>query len=246
MSEMISKALDWIEEHCKPSFFGGSDLTDVPQWSDKNLSLIERPRAFTLEVHTLTGLIDYVQSNLDGLEKQRLMAVVKSPMAVDLISPLSMADRNRETYIRAICESQDANLYGRFMGLEEFIIWLQAGFVQDEVIKELLKIDGNIKDEMVTQINDDGVSQQVTARAGIARVENVRVPNPVILRPYRTFREIEQPASSFIHRMRSGAAKGEGPTCMLKKADGDAWQLEAIKLIKAYLKENLPDFVIIA
>lgn len=53
------------------------------------------------------------------------------------------------------------------------------------------------------------------------------------------------PLSSFVFRMRSTC----GVECALFEADGGAWQLEAVRRIKNYLKEELeefPNFVVIA
>jgi hypothetical protein len=108
---------------------------------------------------------------------------------------------------------------------------------------KVLSIVGNIKEESVKNTGDDGVTQTVTARAGIARVENVEVPNPVMLYPYRTFREVAQPGSLFVLRLRTGQV---APTCALFEADGGRWRLEAIDRIAAYLREKLPESTIIA
>lgn len=51
---------------------------------------------------------------------------------------------------------------------------------------------------------DDGVSQVATARSGVASVGKVVVPNPISLRPYRTFLEVEQQESDFVFRMHEG------------------------------------------
>jgi hypothetical protein len=99
--------------------------------------------------------------------------------------------------------------------------------------EKLLKIVGNIRDENVTEFGDDGVTQQVQARTGITRIENIVVPNPVVLKPYRTFTEVEQPESSFILRMR------KGPEVALFEADGRAWENKAICNIRDYLRKEL-------
>jgi hypothetical protein len=117
-------------------------------------------------------------------------------------------------------------------------------FVQDENTAAILKIVGNIKEEASNTFADDGITQSVATRAGISRVEIVPVPNPVTLRPYRTFMEIEQPASTFVFRMKSG--KGQPPTCALYEADGRMWRLEAIKKIKEWLADKMPGIKIIA
>ncbi len=118
-------------------------------------------------------------------------------------------------------------------------------FVVNDDRERVLKLVGNIKEENVRQTGDDGVTQSVTARSGIARVEDVPVPNPVTLMPYRTFREVSQPTSDFILRLRSGR-NGDMPTCALFEADGGAWKLRAIQSIAAYLQENTEGITIIA
>jgi hypothetical protein len=113
---------------------------------------------------------------------------------------------------------------------------MQSCFVQNEDTAKILKVVGNIKEETVRNIGDDGISQQVTAKAGIATVENVIVPNPVILAPYRSFIEVDQPESKFVFRMRS---TGSEPQCALFEADGGAWKLDAMYLIKGFLTKHL-------
>jgi len=97
----------------------------------------------------------------------------------------------------------------------------------------MLKVVENITEENVKGISDDGVSQAVTAKVGIATVGNVEVPNPVELALYRTFVEIDQPTSDFIFRMK------DGPRCALFEADGGKWKLEAIHNISEYLGDAL-------
>ena len=87
---------------------------------------------------------------------------------------------------------------------------------------------------------DDGVTQAVTVKKGIAAVENVTLPNPVTLRPYRTFTEVEQPASQFVFRA------AEGPEFMLVEADGGAWKHEAMQNIKKFMEFEVPGLAVIA
>jgi hypothetical protein len=196
------------------------------------------PKAETLTINTLTGIVDY------GPTDDTMLHVV-SHKHVDLLDKFFDEDgwMTRSTYLTAVHESPVFQ-FGQFMNVENFIINIQALFVQDENTAALLKVVGNIKDEAVNQFNDDGVTQSVTAKAGISRVEVVAVPNPITLRPYRTFMEIEQPASTFVFRMKSG--KGEPPSCALFEADGRMCRLEAIKNIKEWLAEKIPGVKIIA
>ena len=112
---------------------------------------------------------------------------------------------------------------------------LQSGIADNDDKKLLLKFTGLIQEEAVKKTGDDGVSQAVTIKTGVATVGDAVVPNPVILAPYRTFPEIEQVESKFIFRMQ------EGPYAALYEADGGAWKNEAMRRIKEYLVKNLKE-----
>lgn len=102
-----------------------------------------------------------------------------------------------------------------------------------------MKIVGNLSQGTEANFADDGMTQQVMAKAGVARVAMVSLPNPVELRPFRTFADIGQPASKFVLRIK--ADKDHGPRCALFEADGGAWKNTAIATIKAWLTENGPE-----
>jgi len=110
---------------------------------------------------------------------------------------------------------------------------LQSSFIENEDRNKLLKVSGNIKEENVKSVGDDGVSQSAAIKVGVASVAEVVIPNPVILAPFRTFPEVEQPLSKFIFRMQTG------PQCALYEADGGAWRNVAMESIKEYLKARL-------
>ncbi|WP_100523381.1 hypothetical protein [Mycobacteroides abscessus] len=202
-------------------------------FSTQKLHLIEGPLAAKLNIRSLSGLVEYLKSEFDGTRK--LMVHVESPTEVSVFSKLNF-DRNREYLIKA-----DAMIphfrFEEWYDTESFIIKLQSAFVKNDDRDVILKVVGNVKEEDVKTYGDDGVSQSVTAKVGVATVGQVEVPNPVELRPYRTFVEIEQPASNFVFRMKNG------PRCALFEADGGAWKLEAMRLIKAYLETELEGLI---
>ncbi len=61
----------------------------------------------------------------------------------------------------------------------------------------------------------DGAAQSVEVKTEIASKAIKMFPNPVILRPYRTFIEVEQPASQFIFSVRSENGKMQCPLSRL-------------------------------
>lgn len=203
-------------------------------YSKTQLRRMEKPVADTLSVSTLTGLVDFVKNNIDKLTGE-LLVHVKSYEEVYLYSPLN-EDRNRELFLRAEAILPSNIRYDRFLDTEQFNIMLQSSFVNVGDKDVLLKCTGLVQDEAVKSVGDNGVSQQVTVKTGIATVAQAVVPNPVELAPYRTFPEVEQPTSKFIFRMK------EGPSAALFEADGGAWRNEAIKNIKEYLAKELAEF----
>lgn len=208
-------------------------MLDQGTFTKASLSRVKEAKASVLTVSTLTGLVDYIKSDLDKLPEKLLIQVI-SPREVALYSPLN-ADREREQYISAEAILPDNVVYDRFIGTEQFNIMLQSAFVDVGTKSALLKYTGLIQDEAVKTTGDDGVSQQVTVKTGVASVGQAIVPNPVELAPYRTSPEVEQPISKFIFRMQ------EGPRAALYEADGGAWRNKAILSIKEYLQEELKE-----
>jgi hypothetical protein len=199
---------------------------------------LKPPQAATLTINTLTGIKDFNPS------PEKTMIHVFDHKTVNIIDKeFSDSWLTRSTYLAAIHESPVFK-FGQYMDVENFIIAMQAMFVQDDVTALILKLVGNVKDEGVSNFNDDGVTQVVTAKTGISLVNNVPVPNPVTLRPYRTFMEIEQPASTFVFRIKGN--RGEQPMCALVEADGRMWRLHAIKKIREWLEFEIPGVKIIA
>lgn len=121
------------------------------------------------------------------------------------------------------------------MDTETFNIMLQSSFADKGDKETLLKYTGLIRDEAVKTTGDDGISQQVTIKTGVASVAQAVVPNPATLAPYRTFQEIDQVESKFIFRMK------DGPRAAIFEADGGQWRNETIIRIKTYLNEQLKD-----
>ena len=216
---------------------------DGRSYSSKALHPVFDPAPGALCINTLTGIVDFI-GGIDSISPDKAMIHVASETNVLLVGAISGAFRNRDTYVHAKYANPTFK-FGNWMDLENFIINIQAGFVQDDMTAAILKVVGNLKDETVTNFSDDGKTQAVTAKTGIAMVNKVAVPSPITLCPFRTFMEIEQPASSFIFRMRQHG-NGQQPACALFEADGKAWELEAMQRIKKWLENNAKGFKVIA
>ena len=183
-----------------------------------------------LRLHTLTGLVNYIQSNLDRTDESLYLHVLNE-REVELKGKLNV-DGNREE-LAAVEAIVPKFHFDYFYDSEALNIALQAVFVQNEDRENLLQIVGNMVEENIQSIGDDGVSQSVVIKNGITSKSAAKVPNPVLLAPYRTFIEVKQPVSRYVFRMREG---GQGA---LFEADGGAWRNQAIANIKDYLTAQL-------
>lgn len=207
--------------------------TEKGLFSTVPLTRVKSPRVETLQVSNLTSIIDFLKSNIDDNQTKLLLQVV-SNSEVRVLTPIGI-DGDREEILRAVAISPNNIYYDRFLDTERFNIMLQASFADKGDKALVLKFTGLIRDEAVKETGDNGVSQKVTIKTGVASVGEAEVPNPVTLAPYRTFPEIDQVESKFIFRMK------EGPNAALYEADGGVWKNEAMRRIKEFLVDNLKE-----
>lgn len=198
-----------------------------------------------LKVHSLQGLVDYIAANRDELKGAECMIHVVSPTCVRIISKLQPRAK-RFTYLEAEALDHVQGWTERWVPLEEAIIGLQSRFAEGGDRARVLRVLGNVTEKAEVNVLDDGISQQVTTRAGTTGMkEESPVPNPVMLRPYRTFSEVEQVESPYLLRMRSGAHEGRQSQVALFEADGGAWELEAVQVVASWLQGQVGDFAIL-
>lgn len=245
---LTPETIDKIIEINKAEKFSLGDQ----DYSTKKLFPIQPPlppQPDTLYINTLTGLADYVDKEID--ETKDPVFYVISPSRVQLMSQLD-SDKRREIYIEANMALESFR-FRTYFDVEAFIINMQAQFEDGDgqVAKEsILRFLATINSSQVVRYVDNGVSQTVHIKAGLTSGSDDTAPvdvpaGPLLLRPYRTFREIAQPASKFIFRMQKGA-DGQKPVAALFEADGDEWELEAISRIKDWLEIQVEDIPVIA
>lgn len=240
---MIKKALEYIVGLSCPIIEKIGDET----YSDKPLHRISYvPRAKSIEMNTLSSLIDYIKSGVDSFADEMIIHV-QSPTRVSMYSALD-CERERE-YVVEVKANVPAFNFNQFQDHESFCIGVQSKCIDDPDTDKalLLRFAGTVEAGSVAEYGDDGVSQKATVKTGIASKGEALVPSPASLKPFRTFVEVEQPVSSFIFRMKEDKYN-KGIQCALFEADGGAWKLEAMQAIKAYLDselENVAGFTVI-
>ncbi|MGT2969094.1 hypothetical protein [Streptococcus azizii] len=209
----------------------GTEYYDANKFDLKELDPKRYPKVMWLS--TLTSLVDYLKSGLNNLSNQRLIIVVEKN---DEVCVYSENDEFEQRTLLAKSKARIPELtFGRFLSSEQFNIILQSNFIDDNDRGTLLEFASALKIENGAEIEDNGVSQVATVKTGVASLARGKAPNPVTLRPYRTFSEVEQPASLFVFRIDKQA------NMALFEADGKRWVADAVGNIAAYLKEQLAD-----
>lgn len=191
------------------------------------------PMASEIEATTLTAMVNYIKSCKAELRESMIVHVV-SPRQVRLYSGLTK-ERKRE-YLFDSSAIVPKFSFDSWYDQESFIIELQADFAVTEDLEAILKVAGNVEAKTTANYGDDGMTQKTTIKQGIASKTDVIVPNPVTLTPYRTFLEVEQPASEFVFRIRDN---GGAPAFKIVEAEGGLWRNEAMMNIKHYLEDSL-------
>lgn len=224
---MDRSLIEKIEEMAGPA----SIEIDGRKFKRADYSPVRAAEADALKAHTLTGVVDFLTSGAEGKE---VLVHVENHNRVFVRSFISGLERQRETLLDAEAYPVD-HKFGKHLPVDEFIVYLQSTFTQDETTDTIIKIVSNLVTGAEAQYTDDGMTQRVEAKAGITRVEKIDLPNPVTLRPYRTFMDIEQPASRFVLRIKA-AGDDKRPQVALFEADGGAWKSAAVREIARWLR----------
>lgn len=225
------------------------------KYTVRDLKPVKDPMPEALRVTSLAGIVDYVKSNFDqkhvgrfqGDEPQQtnsfpfLGAIhVIGPREVHLLGPISGDFLQRPVYLKAVWD-QDIFPFDQWLDQEKFILSVQSMIMPTDARDQLLSLAGNVTDIMKAEFADDGVSQTVTVQTGVVKKENVTLPNPVTLKPYRVFTEVDQPEGPFVFRMRREPSVG----FRLIEADAGTWKIAAKKAIKTYFQQELPGVPVI-
>lgn len=215
---------------------GRERLILPPNWKDATPNA---PMPLVIEMYSLAGLRDYLATND---VKARVFVHVDGPAEVDVFGDLGdIADEYRRYCYVRVNALPTKYVDGEWRDIETTIIRLQTSYVPSASRDALISVLSSVTEGEVRESLDDGYTQEVKTRRGVTLAERTKVPSPVVLAPYRTFREVEQPTSSFVVRLR-GSEEGR-PTVALYEADGSAWVHMAIQRVGAYLRELLKDQV---
>lgn len=230
---MLKEAIEKIAELAGPKTYKDKDGN---LWSDTMLDLLERPmdHPSKLVVNSLNSIVNLVQTE------------AINSFADDIPIYVHVASHNlvqvftgyRDDYSRDWLYAGQADVPGFCKGYrdqEKALIELRSLFLPNEGVDYLLDLLSRMSNESKVTSIDNGVTQTVEAASGISLKANVAIKPRVTLQPFRTFLEVEQPASEFLLRINEHGEVG------LFEADGGVWKLEAKNNIAAFLSAALAD-----
>ena len=237
MTENIKDALSYAVELADKENKIISSKTGREYFDKNKYDLQElNPRKYApiLELQTLKSLVDYLKSDNDLIGSRKVVVVVDNYQRVSVYDQVDL-ENGRRPQLVSVRASVPVIPFSNWRDQEEFNIMLQSMFINDADRNLILDFASHLKIEKGAEVQDNGISQMATVRDGVASLAQAKTPNPVTLRPYRTFNEVEQPASQFVFRINKSA------NLALFEADGGKWKLEAVENIARYLTKELAD-----
>lgn len=204
-----------------------------------------------LQFTTLTGFADYVLRNPDELPIDKFIIHVEDYDVVSLLGPLQPTNENeRFCYAKAKSNIKQFQ-FGVYMAIEPFVVGLQTMFAEcpeesECDLKTILSYVGNVASERVAEHADDGFSQSIQIRTGLSMKSAVKVQNPVVVRPHRTFGEVEPPETVAVLRFKEDKREESAPQVGLFEGAGERWRIQAIKDIADWLRHEFPPMIVLA
>lgn len=192
---------------------------------------VDRPAV--IYVSGLDSVCKLIRTELSKIDTT-VMVHADSHDTVDVMTTY-LEDFSRNSLYRA--KADVPGFRGGWREREEALIQLRSLFIPNEGTTYLLDLLSRISDESSITSRDNGVTQNIEARQGIALSSMVEVRPRVNLQPFRTFLEVAQPESEFL--LRVDKDKGIG----FFEADGGVWKLEAKRNIAKYFEKELKDLI---
>lgn len=229
---MLKAFVEKLESMAAPTLFQVEGRT----YSSERLCRIDPPRyrPDAIEVSGLDSICKLVR-NEAKLAADRIFVRVAAYNRVEVFTIYDDQMVRSDLYR---CKADTPSItVNRFNPYEAAVIELRSLYIPNEGTDYLLKLLSSISSESKVVSTDNGVTQTVEAKQGIAMNQMVQVKPRVSLKPFRTFLEVEQPESEFLLRINEEGKIG------LYEADGGVWKLEATRNVAKYFEDNLKDLI---
>lgn len=227
---MLEAAIEKILSLAKPQIYekDGHAFSISEVEVEEIRPVVDRPG--TLTVTSLDSLVKIVKT--EGIKDDTpLYVTVPNHLTVSCFGQFKRNDRcSRLMYYCATEKTVPGWEEKVKLPFEEAMIALRTRFQPTQDTEYALKLLSEITTGAKITFNDNGVATSVVTRKGIDLQSNQAIRPIITLRPYRTFQEVEQPASQFLIRVNENGIS-------FIEADGGMWKLAARKTIVEYLEK---------
>jgi hypothetical protein len=233
---MIKEAMEWLStiKQGKPEEIDGRKYWAAP---GRHLEPIIPPAPGALPFSSLTGLADYVDDDPDRGSQVGTGAFIHvvDEVTVHYISPLISPWLSRFLIAKACVEK--LGMKDQCKALSEMILYIRTHFHPTQERTDLLNVlSAIVADEKSQQFVDDGVSQQVTVKSGVASLKRMDMPGDVSLVPLGGFAEVMQPPVDYVLRLQKGR---EEPTVILAPMVSPTYALDYMVAIRSWLIDGI-------
>lgn len=231
---MLKAAIEKIYDLAQPKIqeVNGRTFLLTPEGYQEIQGEVAVPKV--LELDSLEAMVKLVKTEALQRWDTPVYITIPSHVAVRCFAqPRPYEDRyTRPAYYHA--NATDIPGWGDSVSLsfEEAMIALRTRFQETPDTAYALKLLSEITTGAKITLNDNGIATSVVTKKGIDLQTNEAIRPIVTLKPYRTFQEVEQPASQFLIRITERGI-------LFTEADGGMWKLEARKTVKAYFENAL-------
>ena len=193
-----------------------------------------QPDVFLPEItnlNSLDAMVKMVKTEAIKRWKPPFYITIPSPTKVHCYPQPEGEEKrfHRAVYYTAIATDIPGWNTSEQMTFEEAMIALRTRFQPTEDTVYALKLLSDITTGAKVTYNDNGIATSVVTKKGIDLQSNAAIRPIVSLKPYRTFQEVEQPASDFLIRVNERGI-------LFTEADGGMWRLAARNTIKAFFE----------
>lgn len=229
---MLQEAIEKIVSISQPIIkgLGGSIFAVYADGEIKEIKPeLDLPSEITL--NSLDSLVKMVKTEALVLYQHPVYVTVPSHLKVECFAQPDMDKRNiRLRFYTAKATDVPGWEDNVQLKFDEAMIAIRTRFEDAMDSQYTLKLLSDITTGSKVTYNDNGVATSVVTKTGVALQTNEAIKPIVTLKPYRTFQEVEQPASQFLIRINERGIN-------FVEADGGMWKLRARETIKAYLDE---------
>lgn len=230
---MLKAAIEKIQSLCKPEIREIQGVFYTIQDDGVYLQIkpdLEIPDTITL--NSLDALVQMVKTEAVN-QLDLLYITIPDHKSIRCFSRPSKCARNQRLFPFSVMATDVPGWEPKVqLPFEEAMIALRTRFQPTADTDYALKLLSDITTGSKITYNDNGVATSVVTKKGVDLQANAAIRPIISLRPYRTFQEVDQPASQFLIRINERGIS-------FIEADGGMWKLAARQAVKDYLSQKL-------